>query len=135
MNVNVGGFDEGGGGAVESDVGGGGGYCGFVREARRAAWEGSRREVSMEAREGGLTSSGCIIGGGGAGLDELDASASHAAFSSSSLDNVSFVPQYRQGAYRLTSSSSSARVALFFSFWGFGLLTTGGGATSSCEIG
>jgi hypothetical protein len=35
-------------------------------------------------------------------------------------------------AYLLTSSSSSCNVALFFSFCGFGFLTTGGGAVSSC---
>jgi hypothetical protein len=36
--------------------------------------------------------------------------------------------------YLLTSSSNSCKVALFFSFCGFGFFTTGGGAVSSYQI-
>jgi hypothetical protein len=46
--------------------------------------------------------------------------------------NVSKLPlRYKTEAYLLTSSSSSCKVSLFFSFVGFGFLTLGGAAVSS----
>lgn len=81
-----------------------------------AACAGSRREVSISESAGVILGGIEGAGGGGMVVDVEDARASQADFSSSR---------------RFTSSSRSSSVALFLSFCGFGLLTTGGGAVSS----
>ena len=118
---------------VNADVGGCG--CDDCSAESMAACAGSRREVSMSEKLGAESG---IEGAGGGGMAFNDeAMASHAAFSSSRLFLCqSCVHMERAGprTYRLTSSSSSCNVALFFSFCGLGFFTTGAAAVSSYDI-